>query len=360
MPKLFEITGEWSSLEWFNTGGTRAKKYLQSSVDGKYYYFKRSQYKDPVGDKPGKDFKYEFWSEIIAFELGTLLGFNVLRYDIATDGAIMGCISESMINSEKEELIEGVKFLQGYSRKYDPALREHQTWYTFQFIESALKSAKIRWEVLNQLVEIVVFDALIGNGDRHQENWAIISKPILISNPHSKKGKDGSVKFAEYDRAVQKSIKNILSQFKKTGKKPPKEFYVNENIFAPIYDSGSSLGRELTEKDVERYCLSDKALEKYIGKGNSEIHWKDKKVNHFELIDHLLDSRYKKQLREIWKRVNRKWDENAIGAIIANVDSLVPEQYKGYKIPDQRKELIFKILTHRKRTLEVLFNERIR
>ena len=115
MPNLFEITAEWSPQPWFSTGGTRAKKYLQSP-DGKYYYFKRSQYKDPVNEKLGKDFKYEFWSEIIAFEIGDLLGFNVLKYDIATEGEIMGCICESMVNSEQEELIEGVKYLQGFSK----------------------------------------------------------------------------------------------------------------------------------------------------------------------------------------------------------------------------------------------------
>jgi hypothetical protein len=74
--------------------------------DGNFYYFKRSQL------KPGKDYRFEFWSEIIAYEVGIILGFNVLRYDIAIDSEVIGCISKSMINPDKEELIEGIKYLQ--------------------------------------------------------------------------------------------------------------------------------------------------------------------------------------------------------------------------------------------------------
>lgn len=98
MAKLFTITEEWNEQSWFSTGGTRAKKYFQAP-NGKFYYFKRSQYREATAVKPRKDFKYEFWSEIIAYEVGVMLGFNVLRYDAAIDGNIMGCISESMINA---------------------------------------------------------------------------------------------------------------------------------------------------------------------------------------------------------------------------------------------------------------------
>ena len=103
-----------------------------------------------------------------------MLGFDILRYDVAIDGEIMGCISESMINSENQELIEGVKFLQAFSPEYDPTKKEHQTWYTFDLIERSLKAAAIE-EIINGIIELIVFDALIGNGDRHQENWAVIA-----------------------------------------------------------------------------------------------------------------------------------------------------------------------------------------
>lgn len=317
MPQLFTISTEWTEQQWFSTGGTRAKKYILSP-DGKFYYFKRSQFKLATPTKPGKDFKYEFWNEIIAHEVGSLLGFKVLRYDLAIDGELMGCISESMIDSENQELIEAVKYLQAYSPDYDPGKKEHRTWYTFSLIEGALESAKIG-HFINDLLELIVFDALIGNGDRHQENWAVITHQRLISDV----------------------------------------YYTPEIKFAPIYDSGSSLGRELLDETVELFLTSDKDLEKYIAKGTSEIHWENKKVSHFELIRNLLDSSHKEKVKDIIERVIRKYDGAKIEAIIEEIDQKTPENLARYKIPSHRKRLILKIITLRFETLRALLDEGI-
>ena len=178
MPELFIIDEQWSPQFWVSTGGTRAKQYLESP-DGRYYYFKRSQYKATTATRPGKDFKYEFWSEVIASEVGRLLEFNTLRYDIAVYGDIMGCISKSMLRPDGEDLVEGVRYLQGFSRNYNPDDKSHRTMYTFQLIEQALRAAKLGDEMA-YIIELIVFDALIGNGDRHQENWAFINRQELL------------------------------------------------------------------------------------------------------------------------------------------------------------------------------------
>ncbi len=142
MPELFVITPEWSEQSWLSTGGTRAKKIIVSS-EGKVYFFKQSQYKPATETKLGKDFTYEFWNEIIAYELGTMLGFNMLRYDIAIDGDNMGCISESMIDLDSEELNEGLKYLKAFSPKYDVNNKEHRSWYTFDLIDNSLQAVKL-------------------------------------------------------------------------------------------------------------------------------------------------------------------------------------------------------------------------
>ncbi|MBI2730145.1 MAG: hypothetical protein HYX40_05240 [Sphingobacteriales bacterium] len=244
MPELFIITEEWNEQFWMNTGGTRAKKYLQAP-DGKFYYFKRSQL------KPGKDYHFEFWSEVIAYGLGTMLGFNMLRYDIAISGSVMGCISESMINSEEEELIEGVKYLQAFAPTYNPALKEHQNRYTFDLIKNSLERAGlIRY--INQVVEIIVFDALIGNGDRHQENWALISKSWPMHEAIQLLEDEGEInRLNKVYRWLLRNFKKVTEQIHKEskdkGEKMPKQLYVPQIGMAPIYDSGSSLGRELLE-----------------------------------------------------------------------------------------------------------------
>ncbi len=357
MPELFIITDEWNEQSWMNTGGTRAKKYLQAP-DGKFYYFKRSQI------KPGKDYRYEFWSEVIAFELGTMLGFNLLRYDIAIDGEIMGCISESMINSEQEELIEGVKYLQAFSPLYDPSAKEHQAWYTFQMIVHALEKAKLR-EKIEHIIEIIVFDTLIGNGDRHQENWAVISKQKLMYEAIEELEK--TKEFGKSKRWfrwlltwMKRNMRTMHQGLKEKGKKSPKAFYMIENRFAPIYDSGSSLGRELVTQRVEALLQSDDEIQRYIDRGLSEIHWNGKKVNHFELIKNLLDSPlYNEIVKTIINRVLKKWNGPEIDRIVQAIDQLVPDSHNVYKIPQSRKQLIFKIITLRGHRLAALIHERI-
>jgi len=356
MPQLFTITDEWNEQPWFSTGGTRAKKYLQSP-DGKFYYFKRSQL------KTGKDYHFEFWSEVIAYEAGTLLGFNMLKYDIAVYNEVMGCISESMINSEEEELIEGVKYLQAFAPTYDPSEKSHQDRYTFQLIENSLENAKLKDEIEN-VIEIIIFDALIGNGDRHQENWAFINKSWPMHEAIQKmEDADAMSKLNRFWRWLlkwfQKQVGQIHKERKEKGKKMPKQLYIPQIRMAPIYDSGSSLGRELLEDRVKNFLNSDEELSRYIDKGLAEIHWENKKLSHFELIRKLLHSEYNETVKRIINRVLEKWNGPEIERIVQQIDRSVPESHNVYKIPDSRKQLIFKIITLRRQRLEALIHERV-
>lgn len=360
MAKLFIISDDWNPQPWFSTGGTRAKKYLQAP-DGKFYYFKRSQYKDASDTKPGKDFKYEFWSEVIAFEVGTMLGFNVLKYDIAIEGEIMGCICESMINSEQEELIEGVKYLQAFSPHYDPEKKEHQTWYTFQLIEYALENAKLKEEIIH-IIEIIIFDALIGNGDRHQENWAVINHQKLMTEEIEEAEKHEEYnKLKKWERWIIGFYKTLLKFgqdiFIKSGKALPKSYYNITKSFAPIYDSGSSLGRELTDEKIEEMLKSEEQVNRYIDRGVSEIHWEEKKLNHFELIKHLFTTQYSQKTKDIINTVLAKWDGPEIARLVEEIDRDVPESHYQYKIPKSRKQLIIKMITLRCYRLGALIYE---
>jgi hypothetical protein len=334
MLRFYHITNEWQELPWFSTGGTRAKRFMQSA-DGKYYYFKRSQFKSPSLTKPGKDFKYEFWSEIIAHEIGKALGFNVLEYAIAFDDKNMGCISESMINSEKEHLVQGIQFLQAYNPEYEPENKAHRSLYTFEAIENALKQFQLQG-FMQDILEMIVFDALIGNGDRHQENWGFI---------------------VDYD-AVSKALER-LTPFAS----PEGEIITLDNIhhkepirFAPIYDNGSSLGRELVDTRVNELLNSSKSLTSYVNKGVAEIHWRGKKLSHFELIKNLSKAQYKNIVNNVIGRIVSKFDEALIEEMVNRIDIWVPEFLRAHKIPYPRKRLIFQIIKARFAILKDLIN----
>lgn len=353
MPELFIIDENWSEQFWYSTGGTRAKKYLLGP-DGKYYYFKRSQYKDATLSKPGKDFKYEFWSEVIAYELGNQIGFNVLRYDIAIDGDIMGCISESMINNESQELVEGVKYIQSFSPDYNPDNKDHRERYTFSMIENSLNQSK-NGQFIDNILELIVFDAIIGNGDRHQENWALITTQKLISDVIEEELKTNGKRYNRLYKWSHKQMKKMIDHYRRVGDKIPNTYYVIQKEFAPIYDNGSSLGRELLEERVNLYLDSQTELEKYINRGLSEIHWQNKKLSHFQLIETLLtETKYENKLKEIINKVKEKYDGPKLEVLINTIDAKVPESYTRYKIPGTRKKLIFKMITLRMQKLEAL------
>jgi hypothetical protein len=123
MAKLYNIS-DWSEQSWWNTGGTRDKKIYLNPDDGELYYFKQSF------KKGQRDFKHEFWSEIIASEIGMILGFDILRYDIAIHGEVVGCISKSMISQASEELVEGGKYLQAFDNTFNPENVKQRNQYT--------------------------------------------------------------------------------------------------------------------------------------------------------------------------------------------------------------------------------------
>jgi len=81
------------------------------------------------------DYKYEFWSEVIASEIGNALGLDILHYDVAWNDDRLGCLSKSMIDPKKVELQEGYKWLTGFDAGYNINDKDA---YTFQIIERLL------------------------------------------------------------------------------------------------------------------------------------------------------------------------------------------------------------------------------
>jgi hypothetical protein len=342
MPELFDITN-WNPQPWYSTGGTRSKKYVQNPSNGKYYYFKKS-YKTP-----GRDYFFEFWSEIIATEVGLMLGFNVLNYDLAIDASNMGCISESMI-SEEETLTEGGKYLRAREINFDPSAKEARKLHSFQLIKAALNMFNLS-EHIEHIIEILVFDSIIGNGDRHQENWAFINKATFINK--SLNEVETEIKSKGYAnmpwviRILLKPLYDIMKNALRQEVKETELFLQKTKSFAPIFDNGSSLGRELENEKIDRMLNDDAELLAYIKRGESEIHWNNKKFKHLEIVKQLLQTEYSERVLETIKRVANKFDSEKIKNIIFNIDAKVPEGYNKFKLPDNRKDLMVKLITLR-------------
>ncbi|MBI2730146.1 MAG: hypothetical protein HYX40_05245 [Sphingobacteriales bacterium] len=70
-------------------------------------------------------------------------------------------------------------------------------------------------------------------------------------------------------------------------------------------------------------------------------------------------SEYSKTVETIISRVTEKWNGSEIEKMVQEIDRKVPESHHIYKIPDNRKQLIFKIITLRRQRLETLIHERV-
>lgn len=116
--------------------------------------------------------------------------------------------------------------------------------------------------------------------------------------------------------------------------------------FAPIYDSGSSLGREKEDDKIELLIKDSMMMEAYIRRGDAEIHWNGEKLNHFDLI-HEINKEYADVVRNTIERIKTKYSIAGIQDIIQNIDMNLPSQLIMYKLPDKRKEFIIKLVTLR-------------
>ncbi|WP_143961218.1 HipA domain-containing protein [Litoribacter populi] len=352
MAQLFEIN-TWNEQPWWNTGGTRDKKIYQNPEDGELYYFKQSY-------KKGKmDYKYEFWSEIIAYEVGALCGFDILPYHIAIRNDIVGCISKSMISISGEELIEGGKYLQVVDSAFRPEDTKTRHLYGFHLIAESLTVLKLE-KYISNIIEVIVFDALIGNRDRHQENWAIITKHSAfsqsiaeVSDSVENESLDGFPDF------VKKIIKFLYTNKEGRLKKEivqARLMIPKENRFAPIYDSGCCFGRELNDERVALLLKDKQAFNSYVRKSKAEIHWEGEKLNHFFLIEKIAAiDQYQEYVRWPLKRIVEKFDPDKIRKIVFAVDDELQKVAPDKKLPSERKELITKLLISRFQHLNEIY-----
>lgn len=315
-----------------STKGTRDKGVIYEPETGDIYFIKFPMIKE------NRDYSMETWSEIIAYEVGTALGFNVLRYDFAIKDNRAGCISKNMVG-ENESLVEGDSILTAYDPTYNPEDKKMYSRYTFQFVMDALRQQGLYDGYEKEFVRILIFDSIIGNSDRHQSNWGAIQKVEVKCKEEKRKSLFGS-----------KTI-TIGIEIKKT------------MTMTPIYDSGCCLGREFNEEQIKSRLDDENRLASFIQKGYAELRGEDApnvKKNHFELLRYIcsLDDSWKTFIYGEINRVVSVYDENRVSAIINNIDNeLPPDIRRSSGLSDIRKEFIIKVIDRRIKELKSLTNE---
>jgi hypothetical protein len=173
----------------------------------------------------------EHWSEKVAAEIGAQLGIPVARVELAMCDGLPGACSQSFL-SDESALVHGNELLQEVDQTYPVTQLRGVSKHTVDAVLEQLSNvdppigSPSTLSAADCFVGYLLLDALIGNGDRHHENWAVI-----------------------HDTASRR--------------------------LAPSYDHASSLGRELLdEARVIRLggADRDRTLDRYAARATSAFY----------------------------------------------------------------------------------------
>ena len=162
----------WKVYDGASEGSGRSEKEWLISETGDIGLFKY-----PKIDPEDQRETTEHVSEHLAHQLGRILNVATAKIDIGTRGGRIGSMSY-LVRSENEMLAEGIVFISGKYPQYNvETMRDERSgkYYCMEHIFDSVPSVVVPVRIW---IEMMLFDFLIGNGDRHQNNWALLLKII--------------------------------------------------------------------------------------------------------------------------------------------------------------------------------------
>lgn len=329
--QIIDVSG-WSEPP-LQTEGTRDKSVLLSPDDGCMYYFKSSM------KKGKKDYRFEFWSEVVASKIGLALDFNVADYNVgvrtSSSGELtIGALVKS-VNNEDEDLVSGYNLLVQCDPDFSSSFKER---HTLDLIHRSLEFHGLK-TYFDEILKCMLFDAIIGNTDRHSENWAFIIKKEY------QEVKDALLKNTPNSWSCSQKEQSIISLFDFLFKQSSNRIFMRPS---PLYDNGSSLGREIEEERLKNFNADDKWVKSYIQKGKPDIRVQDKKMSFLETIECLCDD-YPSQMYEAIINLKKRYNREQIIKIISDIDQVadinkIPTEFR---LSQERKKFMCSIITER-------------
>jgi len=260
--------------------------------------------------KSNKRYPWQFWNEVIAYHIGMLIGVNVPKAfpAINSSGNECGALIEWFLDMPSI-LVHGGDLMKNINEAYD---MQKGKQHNFEDIISICKALQLvnmltkDWE--KYWVKVLCFDAIIGNTDRHHNNWGLI--------------------------------------FRKGN---------HEIMFSPAFDNGTALGYEILDKNLSKFDdLS--YMDHYINKGQHHMKWDKKKdmsmvrgeihLDMLKLLCHFFPNG-KKWMLEIIPNED----------ILHQLDVLL-NNYRDYKITVpltiERQNFVMKLLRRRTELISIL------
>ncbi len=258
-------------------------KFDAISQDNKKAFFKRQNTKRKC---------YDAVSEKLAYELSKQLGYNCAKNELARDlDGNIGILTFDFTDVKKENRKIGVSHYD-FGRYFGIRKEEIKEKYTLKNIKKNLD--KIDKSLYDKFLSLMMFDALIGMGDRHENNWGI---------------------------TVEQTEKG------------------NKKSFSPFYDNSGSLLHNAKESDLGRLRTDKQNWENHILRSKSKIFDDNKRQRkHFDIVEEIKEKNpgvYEKEIRRIMSLSDD---------IIREIVSMLPSEL----LSELRKEMIIRYIIARK------------
>jgi hypothetical protein len=256
-------------------------------------------------------FPWQFWCEIIAYRFGSIIGVKVppahIGYSKKYEQGVntYAALIEWFYDDKEDGYISGGQIMVELIENFDRDTgKEHNLKTIRQFFSNHEK-------ILEYWAEVLTFDTLIGNIDRHQDNWGFIIK----------------------ERTIKKS-----------------EMSVHFTI-SPAFDNGTALGYEILEQNIDKYEDTNR-LERYLTGRYAKHHmnWsldESKQLNFYEFMK--IFTIAFPQIRPIIAQ-HLSFTYQQVEEVLAPLVEAVSDPV--YKLTQKRLDFVLKLVFERKRILE--------
>ncbi|MDP2827644.1 MAG: HipA domain-containing protein [Sulfuricellaceae bacterium] len=207
-------------------------------VPNKRYLFKHSK----------KSYPDQFWDEIIAYRVGCLMGLEVPPTFVAWNSSTKisaALIEWFYVDGEEVSSLAG-DLLQKIQPDFDRGKGStHNLRQVIPLLRAFVQANLMENNWRQWWTDALLFDALIGNTDRHQDNWGFLFR----------------------------TRENGLPRVR----------------FMPLFDNGTSLGHERFVEKVAGWKTED--YQRYIRKGTHHVSWsleEPRIKGHMELLERVL------------------------------------------------------------------------
>ena len=152
--------------------GTKPKQWLRDDRDRLWLWKAATTNVSAAGRYP----KGDDWAERVVTEIARSLGVPVAMTELAMREGQPGTVSLSVVDPDSESLVHGNELLAELGVVgIDPHDRAGYTVEAVEQVLSGLDGGLDGLSAFHCFAGYLMLDALVGNTDRHQENWAVIA-----------------------------------------------------------------------------------------------------------------------------------------------------------------------------------------